>query len=259
MTLSGYAATSRKHGGRFVWGTRFSRVRSVFKYAWESGLIVNPVRFGPGFKKPARKVLRKLRAENGSRMFEAKDILAMLDAAGVATPLRAMILLGVNCGYGNEDCATLPIAALDLDSGWVRFARPKTGIDRKAKLWPETVEALEQVLAARREPTADVHKSLVFITKYGRGWSNGAKGATALTLEIRKLLIGIRIKRMGLNFYGLRHSFRTVADGTRDQPAIDHIMGLARDDDMATRYREKIEDERLQAVADYVHAWLFGE
>jgi integrase len=240
-------------------GNEIQRVRSVFRYAYENHLIEKPVRFGTEFKKPARKVLRKLRAENGPRMFEAKEIRAMLGAAGVvATPIRAMILLGINCGYGNEDCATLPISALDLENGWARFPRPKTGVDRKAKLWPETIEALKQVLATRREPTEDAHKGLVFITKYGRGWSNGPKGATAITLEIRKLLIELRIKRLGLNFYGLRHSFRTVADGTRDQPAIDHVMGHARDDDMATRYREKIEDERLEAVADHVRTWLFG-
>jgi hypothetical protein len=42
--------------------------------------------------------------------------------------LKAMILLGINCGFGNSDCAALPQKPLDLDGGWVRFDRPKTGI-----------------------------------------------------------------------------------------------------------------------------------
>jgi integrase len=62
-----------------------------------------------------------------------------------------------------------------------------------------------------------------------------------------------RTKRLG--FYTLRHTFRTVADGAKDQPAADHIMGheVAH---MSSVYREGISDERLRAVADHVHAWL---
>ena len=63
-----------------------------------------------------------------------------------------MILLGLNCGFGNSDCATLPRSALDLDGGWVNYHRPKTGIARRVPLWPETVEALHEALAKRPEP-----------------------------------------------------------------------------------------------------------
>jgi len=35
-------------------------------------------------------------------------------------------------------------------------------------------------------------------------------------------------------------------------------MGHARDD-MASVYRERISDERLIAVTDYVRRWLFGK
>jgi integrase len=58
------------------------------------------------------------------------------------------------------------------------------------------------------------------------------------------------------NFYTLRHTFRTVADEAKDQPAIDHIMGHE-STHMSTQYREKISDDRLRAVTDYVRAWLF--
>ena len=50
-----------------------------------------------------------------------------------------MILLGVNCGFGNGDCGTLPVSALDLDGAWVNYPRPKTAIQRRCPLWPETV------------------------------------------------------------------------------------------------------------------------
>ncbi len=62
--------------------------------------------------------------------------------------------------------------------------------------------------------------------------------------------------RPGLNFYALRHTFETVGGESRDQVAVDHVMGHARED-MASVYREKVSDERLKAVADHVRAWLF--
>jgi hypothetical protein len=65
-------------------------------------------------------------------MFEAEEVRRMLNAAG--QPLKAMILLGVNCGFGNSHCGTLPRSALDLAGGWVSYARPKTGVPRRYPL-----------------------------------------------------------------------------------------------------------------------------
>jgi hypothetical protein len=48
--------------------------------------------------------------------------------------MQAMILLGLNCGYGPSDLATLPMRVLDLAGGWVDHARPNTGIDRRCPL-----------------------------------------------------------------------------------------------------------------------------
>ena len=74
---------------------------------------------------------------------------------------------------------------------------------------------------------------------------------------MRKLL-----NRLGIdghrNFYALRHSFRTVADEVKDQPAADMMMGHE-SGHMSGIYRERIGDERLKAVTDHVHAWLFAE
>ncbi len=73
--------------------------------------------------------------------------------------------------------------------------------------------------------------------------------------KLLKLLKGLKLNRNRLAFYSLRHIFRTVADGSKDQPAIDHIMGHARDD-MASLYRERIDDGRLRMVANFVRDWL---
>ena len=54
---------------------------------------------------------------------EAAELRKALGAAGVQ--LKAMILLGINCGFGNADCGRLPVAALDLDRGWVNYPAPR--------------------------------------------------------------------------------------------------------------------------------------
>ncbi len=280
-----FRATLAAKSGPVRLGNEIQRVRSVFKFADDSGLIDRPVRFGPGFKRPSKKVLRLERAKHGPRMFEADEIRAMIDGRLVAgkegpelvralQPLRTMILLGVNCGFGNTDVANLPIDALDLDRGWVNFPRPKTGIQRRCPLWPETVAALREILKARPAAKDPAHARLVFLTRCGFPWvkvrveeraeADSEKGKVkvwrddAVTKEIRKLVIALVIHRKGLNFYSLRHTLETIGGEAKDQIALDHIMGHVRDD-MASAYRERISDERLKAVTDHVRKWLFGD
>jgi integrase len=142
-------------------GNEIQRVRTVFKYAHDEGLIDRPVRFGSAFRKPSRKVMRLARQAQGIRMFEPHEIHALLGKASIH--VRAMILLGVNCGFGNSDCGHLPLSALDLERGGVNFPRPKTGISRKIPLWPETVAALKASLAKRPKHKLEVDAGLDFI------------------------------------------------------------------------------------------------
>lgn len=237
-------------------GNEIQRVRVVFKYAYDAGLIQQPIRYGPLFKRPSRKTLRVQRAKQGPKVFEAGDLRRLLKSA--SSQLKAMILLGVNCGFGNNDCATLPIRALDLDGGWIDFPRPKTGIERRCPLWSQTVKALRDALAVRRKPKDDAHAELFFITA---ALGSFAKETTdnPITKEFAKLAQSQGLKKSGRGFYALRHTFRTVADEVRDQPAADLIMGHANDNNMASVYRERISDERLRAVTDHVHDWLFGK
>jgi integrase len=234
--------------GRFI-----QYVRSAFKYAYDAELIDRPVRVGPGFKRPSYKTMRLHRAKGGPRLFSAEEMGKLIDAAG--TPLKTMLLLGINCGFGNADCGNLPLCALDLERGWVDYPRPKTGIPRRCPLWPETMQALKDALARRPEPKDPADAGLVFITKRGYSWAKDIADSP-VTKETRKLLdaLGINGHR---NFYTLRHTFRTVADASKDQPAVDHIMGHETPH-MSAVYREGIDDERLKAVADHVRRWLFG-
>ena len=96
----------------------------------------------------------------------------------------------------------------------------------------------------------------MFITKRRLSWHK-ATDDNPISKEMRKLLdaLGIDGSR---NFYALRHTFETIGGESRDQVAVDHIMGHARDE-MASVYGEWISDERLRAVADHVRRWLFAD
>jgi len=230
------------------------RIRVVFKFAVDNGLTERVIRYGQGFKRPSQKTLRLHRAEQGPKLFTAKEIHRLIDAAGVQ--LQAMILLGINCGMGNADCGHLPLSAVDLDNAIIDFPRPKTGIPRRCPLWPETVAALRDALAKRPNPKSEEDAGLFFVTKYGLPWAKDATDQT-LAKEFGKLLRKLGINgRKGLGFYTLRHVFRTVADESKDQPAVDFIMGHEVPH-MSAIYRETISDERLRAVADHVRKWLF--
>jgi hypothetical protein len=79
-------------------GCEINRARVVFNYAFKNGLIEKPMRFGEGFKRPSRKTLRLARADQGSKMFEAKELRRMIKEA--AQPLKAMLLLAINVAPG---------------------------------------------------------------------------------------------------------------------------------------------------------------
>jgi len=235
------------------------RARVVFNYASKNSLVDRPIVFGEGFRKPSRRVLRLERNKKGPKMFKAKQIRAMLRIAG--SQLKAMILLGINCGFGNNDCALLPLSRLDLEKGWLDYPRPKTGVKRRAPLWPETVKALREVLERRREPKEKEHADKVFITKYGFPWVSKGKAHrdNPVSKETAKLLKELGIHRRGLGFYTLRHTFKTIGEESGDPIATKCVMGHVEDpDDMGDVYRERMSKKRLFKVARHVRKWLFN-
>ncbi|HEV3437994.1 MAG TPA: tyrosine-type recombinase/integrase [Gemmata sp.] len=249
-------ATTR---GAVALGNEIQRVRSIFGYAWDETLIDKPVRFGASFKKPSRKAIRKARNERGSRMVEAEDLRKLIDTADGS--MKAMILLAINCGFGQSDISELPKSAIDLKSGWCNFPRPKTEIVRRCPLWPETVDALKVAIAARPKAKSPVDDRLAFLTRFGVAWvrMNAHENKPSVPIDSVGLEFGKLVKATGIprcTFYDLRHVHRTKADGAKDQPAADFIMGHV-PAGMASNYRHEIADERLQAVVKVVREWLW--
>jgi len=272
--FAGYRAWLARDLAIVTLGNEINRARIIFKYAHDQRLIREPVAYGQAFDKPTARMLRKARNEAGPRLYSVEELRRILARADVC--LHAMVLLGCNGGLGNTDVANLPQSAIDFEGGWLTYPRPKTEIQRRIPLWPETIEALRVAIDARPNPKASEDSDMVFLTVQGNRWVRTVRShkggdrenkdranerwVTRNTLAERfgKLLRQLGINgRKRLGFYTLRHVFETVASESRDQVAVNAIMGHV-DNSMAAVYRERISDERLRAVVEYVHSWLFN-
>lgn len=234
--------------------------RSLFSYAFDNHLIEIPVRYGTAFDVPSKKTIRLTRQGKGSRLVSAEDCQKLLSKAD--PQIKTMILLGLNCGYGQQDCASLTSSMLAVRPGWIEDLREKTATPRRAPLWKETIRALAEVERIRPPASCPENDDCVFLTVGGLRWvrrhDHGIEKRGSANDDVavwfRRLTTALEIKA---TFYDLRHTFRTIADEVPDRPAIDLIMGHA-DNSMAADYRETISDERLLKVSNHVHRWLFA-
>lgn len=259
-----------------------NRVRVLFKYAHDQELIPSPTKFGQSFDRPSVKKRRRAQNEAEAKQFTREELRSILDALdgkpvdiqGEEQPvqlkpdhqLKAMVLLGLNGGLGNTDVANLHESHIKGD--WLDYPRVKTEVPRRIPLWPETVEALQAVLDSRKRPRDPADEGIVFLTRTRQRWIRTRKGEkpedhlhlNALSQAFAKLLKTLHINgRKGLNFYTLRRQFEIVGGDSRDQVAVDFIMGHA-DESMAAIYRQnQISDQRLRDVVEHVRNWLFGK
>jgi integrase len=169
-------------------------------------------------KIPSKRALRAAKAARGKQLYTAAEIRALVK--GAHPSFKWLVLLGINCGFGPRDCELFP----GPDGEWHNFARPKTGIERRCWLWPETVEALKA---------------------QGGEWNR-----YLVAREFAALCDVCEVSNRG--FYSLKRTFVTVAKGS--QAVIDRICGWARND-MATIYRQDTFDEDLRACSEGVRAW----
>lgn len=221
-------------------GNEITRIRQLFLWLRESGHVTT-VRFGPDFRKPSAKAIRRHRREQDRQLLEPHEIVAAINELGVH--YRACALLGISCGFGPHDCETLPRKAVDLEAGEINYARPKTEQDRRCPVWPEVAEALE--LSSRYS----THKGSRFFD---------IKGGT-LSRKFRTALRSVGAYRSnGTDLYSLRHCFATVAREANDDTATRIILGHVDDSILDSNYTHRFPRERLDNVSEHVRAWLFG-
>ena len=161
-----------------------------------------------------------------------------------------MIWLGLNCGFGCTDCAELRWDHLDLKNSRVSFPRGKTGIARNLALWPETIEALQEVSKSG---------DLVFNTQSGHPWVRAAQSIDehgrqkytkidAVSKEFSKLIkkAGLNMAK-GVSFYTLRRTAATLAARSGDPFAVQRLLGHA-DLKMATTYVQDFSEQTDRVI-----------
>jgi integrase len=180
--------------------------------------------------------------------FSTEQINKLLSAADMK--MRAMIWLGLNCGFGCTDCAYLKWTDLDLVNCRVKLARRKTGISRDLPLWPETIDAIGKVPRTGK---------LVFYTSRGNPFiqthvRNDAEGngkyttINTITVRFLRLLIksGLEVPD-GTGFYSLRRTAATFTARSGDPFAVQRLLGHA-NLQMATRYVQDVSVQTDRAI-----------
>ncbi len=180
--------------------------------------------------------------------FDSEHINKLLSAADVK--MRAMIWLGLNCGFGCTDCSELKWTDLDLVNARVKLPRRKTGISRDLPLWPETVKALEKIPRTGK---------LVFYTSRGNPYiqtllkPDGNGNGKYTTLNTITTKFSRLIKKSGLDvpkgtgFYSLRRTAATIAARSGDPFAVQRLLGHA-DLQMATRYVQDVSEQTDRVI-----------
>ena len=150
----------------------FTRVHHIFQYAHDEDWISTPVNMGRAAKGPKRRTKKLAKAKQWKgklKTFTPAIIQAYLDA--MCPTIKAMTLIAINTGCGNKDLGLLEFDDFDLDDGWIDVARNKTGNERRGKLWPETLDAVQAAMDVRRKPKPEF-RHIVFITSRGNPFAD---------------------------------------------------------------------------------------
>lgn len=230
-------------------------VRVLFKYANDIEATDRPIRYQLGLKAVSKAVVRKHEAKQPAKEFTAKQIHQLLAVADVQS--KAFILLGINCAYGTMDIARLKTADIDFAKSWLGEPRGKTGIARGAWLWPETVAVLREALVIRSKVECDEFPDLAFLTRNKRPFAVDGSTSHPLTQGFLKLKEAAKIDAKGVGHYALRHTFETIAGDSKDQIAVDYVMGH-HDQSMAGNYRQGLDPKRVKAVCQHVRKWFLA-
>lgn len=193
------------------------RIRAFLKWCHESKLIP-ALSFGEDFSPTALKVADRQSVKQARKDIAASDLRAIIDASSIT--FRPLLLLGINAGIGNLDLAEMKLSELpDLDAPavWIDLPRGKTGTDRRFMLWPETVSAIREYLAARPGPAGYSNVDRLFLTRQGLAWvrTQQKDRQDAVTGAFTRYRIAAKVERG--TFYDLRRTFQTIAADSRPQ------------------------------------------
>jgi len=221
---------------------RIAAVKAMYNWALDNEVI---------YSSPRLNAVKKVTPQKQEKpTFSPRQIETLLEVANIQ--MKAMIWLGLNCGFGCTDCGELKWKNVDLENGRVHFPRGKTGIERNLPLWPETIQALK-VIPKQGE--------LVFYTRRGNPWVRATRSKErsgnekytkedAVTKEFSKLMKKADVKiQKGVGFYTLRRTAATLTARSGDPFAVQRLLGHA-DLKMATTYVQDVSEQTDRAVSN---------
>jgi integrase len=219
---------------------RIAAVKAMYNWAMDNEVVGSI---------PNLKAIKKITPPNQERpTFAAVEVHRLLQHS--SPQMKAMIWLGLNCGFGCTDCAELRWKNLDFENNRVSFPRGKTGISRNLPLWHETVQALKAI---------PKFGDLVFYTWRGNPWVRAVKGigrdgnerykkTNTVSKEFSKLIrkAGIKTEK-GVGFYTLRRTAATLAANSGDPFAVQKLLGHT-DVKMASTYVQNISEQTDRVI-----------
>jgi len=235
------------------------QIRAMFRWCHEMQLC-EAITFGPRFKPPTTNAIERERQVTGkSRFFDREILLQLIEAA--EPEMKAIILLGLNCGFQPSDIIELTTDTLhlDVDPPHHSLARIKNGQCRRAVLWPETVAAIRQHYETRIEPASKADGRFVFLSVKGKRHI-GQSGAKLLAKYFRKLYQSCSLPwQSGVGIGSLRHTFGTMLDLVPDEQIRSLMMGHVPKSIQQRIYSQFNigELDRLKVAADTLHRYLF--
>lgn len=240
------AATSRRRDAIYL--TAFFNWAGPGRHSL--GFFRQPVVFGPDFGRPTEHDMRNSLAQR-SVCYTPEQFAEALMRVRDCPLLLAFGLLGLNCAFLPSDMTQLPMSAIDLESGLVEFPRPKTGIERRAVLMPETIYYLRRWLAVRPVPANDAADRLL-LRADGRPYDQRRRSGPDARVNHGSTLASYWRQATDLPPRGLRTTFATYADDFADQRAVDVIMGHAASTIRSKHYVKRFEPDRLRAAIEHV-------
>jgi integrase len=216
-------------------------IKAMLNYGADNGYFPRPT-YGTGFKTLdcSPEAIRQEKRRAGVRDYSGRIITGTeLDAlVGGASPLfKAIVLLSVNCGLGPADIGRIQWNNIDMSTGELDMARPKTGAARRSYVWKRTRKALERVAKLKHNKAAIKRhgdEAMIFIGRRGlplyrekeivkAGQSHGVKVANSISSTFNKLARSLKLK--GVSHYRLRHTFKTLGKKAGDRDALNLAMG----------------------------------
>lgn len=228
------------------------------KYEWTKPANLDDIRVRVGTR--VEQVRRQVMPDDVFTL----DELVLLNK--FATPLdRCLLLLGINCGFGRAEIATLTVGEIFLRTAheprhqeilgfestkhdsFIKRYRPKTGVYGEFVLFPQTVAAIETALAERRQHPDFGPEARLLVNSHGQPLDKPTAGGNpnqqipnrfaALIRRVQKSKEGEGFQRRP--FKMLRKTagdlIRRHSDG--EVAAVFHCRGQAvRIDDLADAY-----------------------